>query len=140
MKDATTHSCAQAFLATWISRFGIPAHLSSDRGPQFTSAIWTSLYLSLGIRLHHPTAFHSQGNGLVERFHRHLPSALVARLSDPDWVVELPWVLLLLKRISTVLRPSLSMEPLFLSHAIFRLPQHLLHHLLIFHFFLGFDG
>ena len=94
LKDATAHSCAQAFLATWISRFGIPAHLSSDRGPQFTSAIWASLYHALGIHLHHTTAFHPQANGLVERFHRHLKSALMARLTGPDWVAELLWVLL----------------------------------------------
>ena len=35
-----------------------------------------------------------QANGLVERFHRHLKCALMARLSGPDWVAELPWVLL----------------------------------------------
>ncbi|XP_059822218.1 uncharacterized protein LOC132392411 [Hypanus sabinus] len=33
-------------------------------------------------------------NGLVERFHRHLKSALMARLSGHNWVDELPWVLL----------------------------------------------
>ena len=122
LKDATAHSCAQVFLATWISRFGIPAHLSSNRGPQFTSAIWASLYHALDILLHHTTAFHPQANGLVERFHRHLKSALMARSTGPDWVAELPWVLLpclvfalLLRKISTVLRPNLFMEPLFLS-------------------------
>lgn len=35
-----------------------------------------------------------QSNGLVERFHRHLKSALRACLSGPNWVDELPWVLL----------------------------------------------
>ena len=61
MKDATTHSCAQAFLATWISRFEIPAHLSSDCSQQFTSAIWASFYQALGILLHHTTAFRPCG-------------------------------------------------------------------------------
>ncbi|KAI0238334.1 hypothetical protein LSAT2_010996, partial [Lamellibrachia satsuma] len=31
---------------------------------------------------------------LVERFHRHLKSALMARLDGPNWLDELPWVLL----------------------------------------------
>ena len=30
----------------------------------------------------------------MERFHRHLKSALIARLNGPNWIDELPWVLL----------------------------------------------
>ena len=30
----------------------------------------------------------------MERFHRHLKSALKARLKGPDWIDELPWVML----------------------------------------------
>ena len=36
----------------------------------------------------------STGQWLVERFHRHLKSALRARLTGPNWIDELPWVLL----------------------------------------------
>ena len=32
--------------------------------------------------------------GIVERFHRHMKSALRARLTSPNWLDELPWVLL----------------------------------------------
>ena len=144
MKDATTHPCAQAFLAIWISRFGIPAHLSSDRGPQFTSAIWASFSQALDIRLHQTTAFHPQANGLVERFCRHLKSALMSCLSGPTGLLNyLRYCLAfaqLLKRISIVLRPILSIKPLFRSQAIFGIPQQLLHRFLILHFFLGFEG
>ena len=48
----------------------------------------------MGIKLHHTTAYHPQSNGLVERFHRHLKSALRARLKGPNWLDALPWVLL----------------------------------------------
>ena len=44
--------------------------------------------------LHSTTAYHLQSNGLVEWFHRHLKSALRARLSGPSWTKDLPWVLL----------------------------------------------
>ena len=93
-KEVTTLACAKAFVSTWVSRFGVPTHLSSDRGPQFISQLWSSIHQLLGIRLHHTTAYHPQANGLVESFHRQLKTALMTRLTDANWVDELPWVLL----------------------------------------------
>ena len=94
LKDATANTCAQALVLQWISRFGVPSHISTDRGTQFTSQLWSSIAQSLGTRLHHTTAYHPQSNGLVERFHRHLKTALRTRLSSPSWTKDLPWVLL----------------------------------------------
>ncbi|XP_051898645.1 uncharacterized protein LOC127585315 isoform X2 [Pristis pectinata] len=94
LTDITTDSCARALLTTWVSRFGVPAHITSDRGTQFTYSLWAALANLLGTQLHTTTAYHPQSNGLVERFHRHLKSALMARLKGPNWVDELPWVLL----------------------------------------------
>lgn len=85
LSDTTTASCVQALVFHWIARFGIPSHISSDRGPQFTSQLWTSIAQLFGTQLHHTTAYHPQSNGLVERFHRHLKSALKARLTGPSW-------------------------------------------------------
>ena len=68
--------------------------MSSDQGPQFSSQLWSSISRLLDTQLHHTTAYHPQSNGLVERFHRHLKSALRARLTSPNWMQELPWVLL----------------------------------------------
>ncbi|GFN81499.1 Pol polyprotein [Plakobranchus ocellatus] len=78
----------------WISCFGIPEDLSSDRGSQFTSALWTEIARRLGVKAHRTTAFHPQAKGMVERFHRTLKAALKARLTGNNWVAELPWVLL----------------------------------------------
>ncbi len=30
----------QIFFPSWISRFGVPKTITSDRGPQFTSSVW----------------------------------------------------------------------------------------------------
>ena len=68
--------------------------MPSDRGPQFTSQLWKSITQLLGTRLHRTTAYHPQSNGLVEKFHRHLKSALQACLTSPNWTQGLPWVLL----------------------------------------------
>ena len=94
LKDTSTTECARALISTWISRFGVPLDMTSDRGPQFTSGLWTSVSQSLGIQLHRTTAYHPQSNGLVERFHRTLKSSIKASLVDSNWIDVLPWVLL----------------------------------------------
>ena len=68
--------------------------MSSDRGNQFTSSLWDHIGKLFGTKLHRTTAYHPQSNGLVERFHRQLKSSLKARLTGPDWLTHLPWVLL----------------------------------------------
>ncbi|KAK3800146.1 hypothetical protein RRG08_015104 [Elysia crispata] len=92
-----TTDCIRALIRHWISRFGVPLDLTSDRGPQFASTLWNEIAQQLGVQLHRTTAYHPQSNGLVERFHRTLKAALKARLQGPNWADELPWVLLGLK-------------------------------------------
>jgi hypothetical protein len=58
-----------------------PSAITSDRGPQFTSALWAALCRLRGINLIPATSNHPQSNGLVERFHRRLKDALQARAS-----------------------------------------------------------
>jgi Integrase zinc binding domain/Integrase core domain len=43
MAATAVADCARALVEGWISRYGLPAVLMSDRGPQFTSAIWAAL-------------------------------------------------------------------------------------------------
>ena len=94
LMDSNTATCARALVTHWLARFGIPMDITSDRGSQFTSRLWTTLTNQLGIQLHRTTAYHPCSNGLVERFHRHLKTSLKARLTGTNWMDELPWVLL----------------------------------------------
>ena len=105
MTDATAESCAAAFLSGWIARFGVPVTITTDQGPQFESQLWKVLMHLLGTKRNRTTAYHPQANGLVERFHRHLKSSLKARLTNGNWVEELPMVLL---GIRTTLKEDLS--------------------------------
>ncbi len=79
----------------------MPALLTSDRGTQFTSAIWDALCQPLGIQQKSTTAFHPKANGLVERCHRRLKDVLWARLAALDWPLHLPWVLMGLRAAPT---------------------------------------
>ena len=90
LRDTKTTECARALISTWLARFGVPLDMTSDRDPQFTSAMWSTISSQFGIQLHRTTAYHPQANGLVERFHRTLKDYLRARLSNPNWVDELP--------------------------------------------------
>ena len=97
ISDITTPTIVSAFLYNWISRFGLPRVITSDRGAQFTSALWSQMSIALGIKLSPTTAHHPQANGLVERMHRRLKEALKARCLSSDWFHQLPWVLLSLR-------------------------------------------
>ena len=101
MKDIAATTCADALIAGWISRYGVHAQLTSDRGTQFTSAVWAVLCKQLGINHIKTTAFHPQANGMVERCHRRLKDALRARVVGPDWPLHLPWVLMGLRAAPT---------------------------------------
>jgi hypothetical protein len=94
LAGTTTADCVEAFLNGWVSRFGVPAVVTSDRGVQFTSAVWSGLYQRLGISHKLTTAYHPQANGLVERFHRQLKEALQARLENRDGSGQLPWMMM----------------------------------------------
>ncbi|KAJ8401708.1 hypothetical protein AAFF_G00376790 [Aldrovandia affinis] len=94
LSSTTSADLARAFIGTWVVRFGTPSDLSSDRGPQFTSELWSAVAEGLGVKLHRTTAYHPQANGLCERFHRSMKAALRASLKDGNWLDKLPWVML----------------------------------------------
>ena len=93
--DTTADTVLQVFLGSWVSRFGIPETVTTDRGAQFTSGVWKTTLGRLGITVTTTTAYHPQANGLVERFHRTLKNALqCAVCSSESWTRSLLWVLL----------------------------------------------
>ena len=92
LSSTTAVACADALFQGWVSRFGVPATITSDRGAQFTSAVWAALCSLLQIHHVPTTAFHPEGNGLVERLHCRMKDALRARAAHMDWAAHLPWV------------------------------------------------
>lgn len=94
MKDALSTTCARALIAGWISRFGACENITSDRGRQFVSELWSCLTKILGANHHRTTAYHPSANGMIERFHRQMKAALKARCNTEHWVDELPIVML----------------------------------------------
>ena len=58
MADATATSRGHSLMSHHIAQFGVPTDITSDRRPQFTSNLWTTLGKLLGAQLHHTTAYH----------------------------------------------------------------------------------
>lgn len=88
----TAESVIEAFLHAWISRFGCPQKVTSDRGPQFTSYIFKNFVKKFGIKHFYTTSWHPPANGFVERFHRTLKAAI--RAHESNWFEALPLILL----------------------------------------------
>ena len=93
LPDITTSTVASAFISGWIARFGVPSTITTDRGAQFESNLWTQLMRLLGSNRIRTTAYHPAANGLVERLHRQLKAALSA-VPQTQWLDALPLVLL----------------------------------------------
>ena len=71
-----------------------PTIITTDRGAQFTSLLWTEMCQFLGSKLCHTAAFHPAANGLNERFNRNLKVALKCQSPTDLWYRNLSLVLL----------------------------------------------
>lgn len=95
VQNITAETVARIVFECWISRFGCPSKLTSDQGRQFESDLFINLMKYLGIHKIRTTPYHPQSNGMIERWHRALKVALMARLQcNTSWIEELPVVLL----------------------------------------------
>lgn len=95
IKDMSADTVAEKFIENWIARFGCPVKVTTDQGRQFESQLFTQLTKKLGIDKIHTTAYNPKANGQVERFHRTLKAAIMARCGESNqWARELPLILL----------------------------------------------
>ena len=90
----TSEAVAHAFISGWISRFGVPSSIVTDRGRQFESQLWNNLMALLGIKRSRTTSYHPQSNGMVERYHRQFKASLKAKPNSADWMTTVPLILL----------------------------------------------
>lgn len=92
ISDMSAATVAVAFVNTWVSRFGVPLYVITDRGTQFESELFGELSTLIGFHRLRTTSFHAQANGMIERQHRTLKTAIMSR--KQEWLQALPIVLL----------------------------------------------
>ena len=63
----TAADVAHAYINEIWRLHGVPRHITTDRGPQFTSTFYKELNRKLNINLRLSTAYHPQTDGLSER-------------------------------------------------------------------------
>ena len=110
IRDISAESVVDALAHGWIASFGVPKAITTDRGSQFTSAIWRQLLQVWGIEAHHTTAYHPEANGLVERMHRRMKESLIALCEEArnTWYWRLPMTLLAIR---TTFKPDVGASP-----------------------------
>ena len=84
-KEATT--TAQCLIERWISQYGCPGAIHSDRATEFRNKVWTELCDRLQIAKTTTPGYSPQSN-LVERWHRVLNAIMRTYLErdDPGWL------------------------------------------------------
>lgn len=121
VREITAEVVAKALYENWIARFGCPLRISTDQGRQFESSLFNELMKKFGISRIRTTPYHPQANGKIERFHRTLKAALMARGVTTQWSDELSTVLLGLR---TALREDNNFSPALLVYgSTLRIPS-----------------
>ncbi|PAA58275.1 hypothetical protein BOX15_Mlig005277g1 [Macrostomum lignano] len=97
LPDEKAATIAKALFDNWVTRFGAPHILHSDRGKAVDGKVIRSLCRLLEIQKTRTSGYHPQCDGLVERFHRTLHQMLRCHLQSvqpEDWEEVLPHCLL----------------------------------------------
>lgn len=122
--NMSAYTVATTLTTNWITRFGVPDIITTDQGRQFEAELFRALTVSFGIQHMRTSPYHPQSNGIVERFHRTLKTALTAQ-ETPHWTLKLPIVLLALR---STIKPIDSLSPSEMVYGTtLRLPGEMFH-------------
>ncbi|CAM6082583.1 unnamed protein product [Calypogeia fissa] len=93
-EKVTAPEVAQLFLEAVFAQHGMPTTLISDRGTQFTSLFWKSLFGWFKTKLAFLSAYHPESDGQTERANRTIEEMLRAFTFDEqlEWDRLLPLV------------------------------------------------
>jgi len=85
---------AAAFVDNWVARYGTPAVITTNQGRQFEGGLFKALSNLLGSAKTRTSPYHPASNGLIERWHRTLKTAITCKGNAYGWLDSL-WIVLL---------------------------------------------
>ena len=77
LHDQRTETVVQALVDHWVTKFGVPMRIHSDRGLMFESEVFHSLCRLLRIHKTQTTPYRPQSDGTTERFNRTVKDMLI---------------------------------------------------------------
>ena len=91
IRNITAATIERQFFKLIITRHGCPRKVITDQGTQFMSRLFKTMCLKFNIEHVPTTAYHQQGNGKCEKFHKFLITALatVINQKQTNWDVLL---------------------------------------------------
>ena len=117
----TAEAVAETFVRCFYRHHGLPTAIVSDRGPQFTSALWARVCQLLRIVRRLSTAFSPETDGSTERMNQNV-EAFVRTYVDyaqEDWATLMPIAELAINNHDSA---STGVSPFFLTHGYHVLP------------------
>ncbi|KAL0173533.1 hypothetical protein M9458_029501, partial [Cirrhinus mrigala] len=81
-KLPTAMETAEALCNSVFRFYGLPEDIISDRGPQFTSRLWSSFFRLLGVNISLTSGYHPQANGQAKRLNQELTRFLRSYCQD----------------------------------------------------------
>ena len=93
-EGTSSEEIARILIREVLKLHGLPSTIVSDRGPQFTSAVWKALCTRLGIKSALSTAYHPETDGQTERVQQDAEAKLRAycNYGQDNWADFLPMV------------------------------------------------
>lgn len=113
--NVSAKQLAEITIREIVQHHGVPRSIVSDRGSQFTSNYWQSIWKQLGTTLKMSTAYHPQTDGQSENTNRQVETMLRARVNfnQNDWDEHLPLVVL---AINSSKQASTQQSPAYLTY------------------------
>lgn len=83
---------ADAFINTWVQRYGVPRRVLTDRGANFIKALEKGCATVIGCRHIQTSPYHPEGNGTCEAFNKYLKQTLPKIIaSHPNLRLEIAY-------------------------------------------------
>jgi hypothetical protein len=115
LDDLEAETVAKWFIRRYYPHHFLPFAIVSDRGTQFTGALWTRICQILRIKRRLSTAFSPETDGATERMNQVVEAFLreFVNHAQDDW---LPWLSIAVAAICGRDSTSTGLNPFFLSH------------------------